>query len=142
MEALAAAAEGRPSAVVVQGPAGIGKSRLVARFVDGLGAGLGPAPVVRGACHERETIPYPLLDAAVDSLAVHLSALSADELHALLPPGARELARVFPVLEGLPAISELPAPAADEGAAEPPRRGPRSPACASSSIGSRKPGRW
>jgi serine/threonine protein kinase len=103
--ALAAASEGLAVTAVVEGSPGIGKSSLLARFLDRLG----PSPlVVRGACHERETIPHRLLDAAVDSLAIHLAALSAAQLQALLPEGGDALARVFPVLEGLPSVGDSP----------------------------------
>ncbi len=103
-EAQRAAGAADPVAVVVLGPAGMGKTCLTARFLDQLG---GDALVLRGACLERETIPHRLLDAAVDGLAVHLTALPAAEARALLPPETRDLARLFPVLEGIDAIADL-----------------------------------
>ncbi len=115
-EALCAVRPGRPVAAVVRGPSGAGKTALVTRFLDALAA-RGDA-VLHGACGERESIPHRMLDGAVDALAAHLAALPLAEAQAALPPDARALALVFPVLEGLPAIASLPAPpSGDERAA-------------------------
>ncbi len=116
-QARRAVGPGRPAAVVVSGPAGIGKTTLVARFLAEL-AELGTAAVLCGACGERETIPHRMLDGAMDALAAHLAALPLAEARAALPQGARAIAGVFPVLEEAPGIAELRVPdGADERAA-------------------------
>jgi eukaryotic-like serine/threonine-protein kinase len=105
-EAQRAAETAGPVALVVHGPPGIGKTRLLSRFL-GAAAQRG-ALVLRGACRERESIPHPMLDALVDALASHLGALPEAEVRAALPEGMRCLAGIFPVLEAIPAVVELP----------------------------------
>ena len=109
-EALGAVEPARSIAVVARGAAGIGKTTLLAHFLDELSAR--GAVVLCGACGERETIPHRMLDGVVDALWAHLATLPLAEARALLPQDARSLACVFPVLEELPAITELPAAAA------------------------------
>jgi serine/threonine protein kinase len=123
-EALAAVRRGRPVTVRVQGPAGMGKSALLARFLDGL-ADRDDTIVLRGACREGESIPHRTLDALIDALARHLSQLGVfhrAEVQALLPPEARELSRIFPVLEEVEALVDLPPPASGAGDPEATRR--------------------
>ncbi|HEY4118735.1 MAG TPA: protein kinase, partial [Byssovorax sp.] len=87
---------GHAVAAVVFGPSGVGKSALVGRFLaDARAAG---ALVLTGRCYEQESVPYKALDSLVDELSTHLAALAPDDLAALVPQGAAELARVFPVL--------------------------------------------
>ena len=106
--AYRAAGAGTPARVLVQGPAGIGKTALVGCFVEGLVEREG-AVVLRGACCAREAIPHRAVDALVDALALHLRTLPKAEARALLPPSARDLVRLFPVLEGVAVIADLPA---------------------------------
>ncbi len=106
-DALRAAGEGRPVAVVLHGPPGIGKTSLLGRFLD-QAAARPEAVVLRGACRARETIPHRTLDAIVDALGAHLTALPEADARAAIPEGARDLARLFPVLAGVPAIADLP----------------------------------
>jgi DNA-binding CsgD family transcriptional regulator len=92
--ALAEAANGRPSAVVVGGEAGVGKSRLVIEFADGArGAG---ARVLMGGCLElgADGLPFAPFTSALRDLVRDLGAAGMAEL---LPGGAaRELARLLP----------------------------------------------
>ena len=92
--ALAGAGRGRPSAVVVGGEAGVGKSRLVDEFADrSRGAGV---RVLIGGCLElgADGLPFAPFTSVLRELARDLGAAGVAEL---LPSGAtRELARLLP----------------------------------------------
>ncbi len=108
----ASVSSGKPVIALLKGESGIGKSTLVARFLDRLSETT-PAVVLRGRCYERETVPFRAFDAAVDDLSRFLKALRRSEARALLPREAWALVRLFPVLERVPALAGL---AAREGA--------------------------
>ncbi len=96
--------------VFVHGPSGIGKSALCDRFV----AGLDPdVLVLRGRCHERESLPYRAFDDIVEALARHLARVPGDVLRELQPDGVGPLVRVFPALatclELSPQAGDMPA---------------------------------
>ncbi|WP_437928977.1 serine/threonine-protein kinase [Sorangium sp. So ce291] len=110
--ALAAVREGRPGLAVVHGAAGTGKSALVRAFLDGKAAG--DALVLEGRCHEREQVPHRALDGAIDALSRYLVRIPRPEAAALMPRGVASLARVFPVLARVPAVSEAPRGPGDE----------------------------
>jgi ATP/maltotriose-dependent transcriptional regulator MalT len=92
--ALAEAARGRPSAVIVGGEAGVGKSRLIIEFAErSRGAG---ARVLIGGCLElgAESLPFAPFTAVLRELVRDLGAAG---VAALLPGGSgRELARLLP----------------------------------------------
>jgi hypothetical protein len=111
LHAALLAAQTRPTAVLVAGESGLGKSMLVRRFCDEAAAG---AIVLRGRCYERESVPYKGVDEIVDGLSERLGALAPPELATLLPRDTLVLAQAFPVLAGLRAhagLDEPPAPA-------------------------------
>jgi len=93
--------------VLVQGTSGIGKTCLVERFLDDQ---LGEVPdplcplVLRGRCHERETVPFKAFDAIVDGLSNTLARMEDAELEALLPRDISFLADIFPVLRRIELI--------------------------------------
>lgn len=92
--ALAEAASGRPSAVVVGGEAGVGKSRLVDEFA-GRSRGAG-VRVLTGGCLElgADSLPFAPFTAVLRGL---VRDLGTDGIAELLPDGAtRELARLMP----------------------------------------------
>jgi len=92
--ALAEATGGRPSAVMVGGEAGVGKSRLV-RELSERSRGTG-ARVLTGGCLElgAESLPFAPFTAVLRELARDLG---AGGVAALLPGGSgRELARLLP----------------------------------------------
>jgi eukaryotic-like serine/threonine-protein kinase len=111
-EALADTRAGQAVAVHVRGRSGMGKSVLCHHFLDGLNSVL----VLRARCYERDSVPFKALDPLVDQLSRWISALPTADAAALLPRYVRSLARLFPVLQQVPAIAESgqrTAPAAD-----------------------------
>jgi eukaryotic-like serine/threonine-protein kinase len=104
--ALVAAVEGATAVtMLVHGESGVGKSALVRRFTEEIGA---QALVLAGRCYERESVPYKAVDGVIDALSRHVMRLRRDEAEALLPPNAVLLAQVFPVLRRVEAVSALP----------------------------------
>jgi DNA-binding CsgD family transcriptional regulator len=103
--ARAEAGRGSPSAVIVGGEAGVGKSRLVSEFADrSRGAG---ARVLTGGCLElgADGLPFAPFTAVLRELVRGLGAAGVAEL---LPAGAtRELARLLPEF-GEPAGAQDP----------------------------------
>jgi len=94
LDSALAAVRGSPSAVVVGGEAGIGKSRLVREFA-GRSRGAG-ARVLIGGCLElgADGLPFAPFTAVLRQLVRDLGATSVADL---LPGGAaRELARLLP----------------------------------------------
>ena len=106
--------KGRPVLLLVSGRSGSGKSTLLRAFLDRV-AGDDGAVVLAGRCYERESVPYKALDSVVDALSRHLKALPTTEAAGLLPADAALLARMFPVLQRVEAVSTAP------------RAGPESP---------------
>src|SRR5690606_29377961 len=96
-EALRATAGGAAGLCHVVGESGYGKTALCEEFVARLHAA-GAAIVLRGRCHEQESVPYKALDAAIDELSQELRRRDAAAVR-LRPPDATTLVRTFPVLE-------------------------------------------
>ncbi|RMH18396.1 MAG: AAA family ATPase, partial [Acidobacteria bacterium] len=113
--ALAESSRGEPRAVLIHGGSGMGKSRLLQRFVE---RAHHRALVLQGRCFERESVPFKALDAVIDALSRHLRQLPREQLEPLLPPDLRALLRLFPVLERVEQVAwtarQQPA-AADRG---------------------------
>ena len=84
--------------VLVTGESGVGKSTLVARFLEELRHRDPTAVILHGRCYEREAVPYKAFDDVVDALSEHLAALPGAEQRELLPDDAEWVAQVFPVL--------------------------------------------
>ncbi|HEY2702136.1 MAG TPA: BTAD domain-containing putative transcriptional regulator, partial [Candidatus Dormibacteraeota bacterium] len=111
--ARAAAARGQPQLVVVEGEAGIGKSRLVGEWTAGVAA-RGTA-VLLGRCDELgRALP---LQPVLDALAGHLSGLDAEAAAALLGPEAALLGDPLLSAGALPLPAGAVVPASDEGVA-------------------------
>jgi ATP/maltotriose-dependent transcriptional regulator MalT len=105
-DAFAASTAGEPRTVLVAGESGVGKSRVVAEFVAGLGE---DARVLLGGCVDLRAgdLPFAPFTAALRSLVAEHG---ADGLRELLPPGAASsLSALLPGLNG-------PAPAAGDDA--------------------------
>lgn len=106
----------KPVVAHITGPAGIGKSALIDSVLEQLrdgplgGEKMGQRPIVlSGRCYERESVPFKAFDAVIDALTRHLLRLSKDEQQALFPRDMMMLARMFPVLQRVPAIGVPPA---------------------------------
>ena len=102
--------QGRTVTLHVHGQSGHGKSTLLERFLGDLHQ-RDKVVVLAGRCFEQESVPYKALDTVVDALAAHLMTRDADDVRALLPTDIAVLARLFPVLQRVPAIAGAPMPA-------------------------------
>ncbi|MCU1281554.1 MAG: serine/threonine protein kinase, partial [bacterium] len=108
-EAYAEAANGATVSVFVRGVSGMGKSALVRRFLAEVDADPRKPIVLKGRCHERESLPYKAFDDVIDRLSHLLIGLPAEEVHGLLPDDADLLPRLFPVLRRVPGIQRAQA---------------------------------
>jgi eukaryotic-like serine/threonine-protein kinase len=97
--------KGNLSVVVVRGSSGIGKTCLVEAFLDDIvaaqGGRNGTPLVLRGRCHERETVPFKAFDNVVDGLSYRLALLDPRDQAYVLPDGISYLCEIFPVLRRL-----------------------------------------
>lgn len=96
-EVAAAAARGEPSAVMVGGEAGVGKTRLVGEL--STRAAAAGTTVLSGACFRvvDRALPYAPI---TEALRVLVRDLRPHDLDALVGPGATELGRLLPDLGG------------------------------------------
>jgi serine/threonine protein kinase len=108
LEALRAAFSrtqaGHAVAVIAEGPSGVGKSALLKKFRDELSTN--PETIVlSGRCYERESVPFKALDALIDVLSGWLISRTDAFVERILPKDVTALARLFPVLTRVKAIS-------------------------------------
>jgi serine/threonine protein kinase len=97
---------GRAVSAYVYGPSGWGKSTIVDRFLDGIRKDR--TIVLTGRCYDRESMAYKALDGVIDSLSTFLRSLPIDRVEALLPRDVLAIARLFPVLRRVDAVSNAP----------------------------------
>jgi tetratricopeptide (TPR) repeat protein len=91
---------------LVLGDSGLGKSALVRQWL-ALRAQVEPGLLVlSGRCYERELVPYKAFDGIIDALSHFLVGESQQVIARLLPSDAWILARVFPVLSRVQALTE------------------------------------
>jgi eukaryotic-like serine/threonine-protein kinase len=103
---------GEAIAVFIEGPSGLGKSATADEFVRRLRRTERRTLILRGRCHEKESIPYNAFDGVVDELARYLRKRPARAER--VGKGLSLVARIFPVAG---AIAETVA--ADESAGSP-----------------------
>ncbi len=96
------ACRGEAVMIHVHGSSGVGKSALVSQFLHTI---RDEAVILRGRCHERESVPYKAFDALIDALCRYLASLPEERVEALVPDGLAALARLFPVLHRIPAAT-------------------------------------
>jgi hypothetical protein len=106
-DAFAATHRGRAVAVHVSGRSGMGKSALVREFLHRLQRSDRAVTLV-GRCYERESVSFKALDSLVDALCQHLMRLPDARAAELMPRDILALARVFPVLQRVKAVSQAP----------------------------------
>jgi tetratricopeptide (TPR) repeat protein len=109
LESLDAAYEsskqGQATTVYLHGTSGIGKTALVRHFLEELQRRELDTLILAGRCYERESVPYKAVDSLVDSLSRYLRDLPPAEVEGLLPRDIIPLARLFPVLHQVEAVS-------------------------------------
>lgn len=105
---FAATASGAASIALVHGRSGIGKSALGERLLERIARESADVLVLRGRCYAQESVPYKAFDGIVDSLAGWLAMRPQSEQLSTLPDDALALARLFPVLHQVPALSAAP----------------------------------
>ena len=103
-EAFDATLRGNSVTVRIPGASGLGKSTLVHHFIDELEES-GEAEVLRGRAYERESVPYKAVDAVVDALSRYMQRLVDQGVSLVMPRDVWALARLFPVLLGVPGIA-------------------------------------
>ncbi|HEU4729892.1 MAG TPA: protein kinase, partial [Kofleriaceae bacterium] len=106
--ALEPLAKKRASVALVRAPSGMGKTSLVARFLERLRVTQPNALLLRGRCLDREDVPYKAIDHLIDELSDWWLDRSPKEAQALLPRDAYLLPTLFPVLDRVPAIADAP----------------------------------
>jgi hypothetical protein len=110
-EAWARARAGRAIAMTVTAPAGNGTTALVRAFLSEVKR-FEDVWILRGRCHDRESVPFQAIDALMDSLRRKLARLPDAERRTLDPGDVDALVSLFPVLgEVLDAESTEPGPA-------------------------------
>jgi eukaryotic-like serine/threonine-protein kinase len=107
-QTLAPLERGRASVVVVRSPSGMGKTALVARFLERVSATHSNALILRGRCLDREDVPYKAIDHLIDELSDWWLARPREEAQAVLPRDACFLPMLFPVLDRVPSIADAP----------------------------------
>ena len=101
-----------PTVRVVTGASGIGKTRLLGRFAQAC-RDYGVF-VCHGRCRVREHVRLNAWEALLDGLTRMLSALPRVDALALLPDGAEEISRLFPIFARvLPVTSSSTLPAVE-----------------------------
>ncbi|HEY0077768.1 MAG TPA: protein kinase [Pyrinomonadaceae bacterium] len=103
--AFFATRQGKTVTVYIHGSSGMGKSSLVSHYLESLQYRGENVLVLEGRCYERESVPYKALDGVVDSLSRHLMSLPDEQAEELLPKDVRALARLFPVMLQVKAVS-------------------------------------
>ena len=83
-EASAAARQGATVLRFLRGPSGIGKSAIVAEFLERVRT-RPDVVVLAGRCYEQESVPYKVFDTVIDRLSKYVQRLPVAAARALLP---------------------------------------------------------
>ncbi|HEY5922207.1 MAG TPA: protein kinase [Kofleriaceae bacterium] len=95
--------------VIVDGESGVGKTSLVARFVELARERDHRLVVLHGRCHERERVPFNALDGVLDDLTRFLLTQREARLERLVPAGVGPLLTVFPALRAVQVLADAAA---------------------------------
>jgi len=101
--AFDAVSRGSGVTVFVHGRSGMGKSTLVAHFLDEVGR-RGKALLLTGRCYERESVPFKAVDGLIDALARHLRQLPDQTIDELVSTEITSAVRLFPALGQVAAL--------------------------------------
>jgi hypothetical protein len=93
--------------VWVRGESGLGKTTLVRHFLETLEDSDHNAVVLPSRCYERESAPYKAWGGIMDGLAEYLARLDPVRAALILSYRAPVLARIFPVLQRIPAMARM-----------------------------------
>jgi energy-coupling factor transporter ATP-binding protein EcfA2 len=104
-EAFLKIKEGKTVIVCVHGSSGMGKSTLIRYFLEDLHKKEPKAVVLSGRCYEQESLPYKALDNLIDALTHYLRSIPNVIVESLMPYDILALARLFPVLRQIEAVS-------------------------------------
>jgi serine/threonine protein kinase len=96
--------EGATVAAFIRGSSGMGKSTLVRKFLHEVETDPAQPIVLKGRCHERESLPYKAFDGVIDTLSHVLLRFPPEVVQPLLPEEVDLLPRLFPVLRRVPNI--------------------------------------
>ncbi len=99
---------GESGTLFVHGASGMGKTALVARFLEEIQHER--AVILSSRCYAREQLPFKAFDAIVDQLSQLLSRLPDVEAAHLLPRDNAALMRMFPTLARVAAMASAPRP--------------------------------
>jgi tetratricopeptide (TPR) repeat protein len=105
-EAYRATSRGSAVVVRIRGASGIGKSALAREFRREIRARHPDALLLPARCFDRESVRYKAVDGVVDGITRFLRPLPAAECAQLLPRDIVPLARLFPVLRRVEAVTE------------------------------------
>lgn len=109
LEAALADSRSQTTAVIVEGESGIGKSALVARFVERARERDPRLPVLYGRCHEHVRGPFDALAGVLDDLTRFLLAQPHARVERLVPDEVGSLLAVFPALRAVKALADAAA---------------------------------
>lgn len=93
--------------IFISGRSGEGKTVLADHFLDRFRKDAN-FTLLAGRCYDRETLPFKALDTVIDALGSRLRTMPQKKVAKLLTADAAVLAELFPVLNRVEAIAQLP----------------------------------